>query len=90
MQQKINLPNELTLPFIREVYSDIHFQDGVEACQLDFNLVEEIDSSGMQLMLLVMKKARSKNIELEFINVSQGIEHFLKQFQLSPEFEPLE
>ncbi len=56
---------------------------------VDSSNVTEVDSAGLQLLLLAKREARSAGKHMQVSAPSQAMQEALQQFCLSPSLEPL-
>ena len=73
--------DKLTISKIRDIYKEIKEEFHLsENLIIDFKNVDEIDLSGLQLLISLKKSCKQKNKKLELINIKDEL---LYSFELS-------
>lgn len=86
-QTKISIQDEMTIYNVLQQKDNIimHLQTE-HALQIDLSEVTEIDSAGIQLLILLKNEASRKKNELSFIHHSQAVIDIVETFNLSSYF----
>jgi len=70
---------------IRENFLDF-CNSGIRELQVDLSDVSELDSAGLQLLLLLKAESKKRAFELRLINHSQAVMEVFELLKLSPHF----
>lgn len=70
-------------------YKDQLFKDfkTYSALDLDLSMTEDIDASGMQLLMLLKKEAQNQNIDFRVVASCTPVDKLLELFNLSEWFQ---
>ncbi len=84
---KITIFGELTINYIREFYDEVlEAIKNYVVIEMDLFNVTEVDSSGLQLMMLIKRKMNEKSKNLSFINHSEPVLNLLELSNLASFF----
>lgn len=74
-ESTITLPESLTIHHIEEQLSDLRvaFQTDADVLHIDASNIETIDTSGLQLLLALIKNALSSNQKIHWQNPSETL-----------------
>jgi len=61
--------------------------EGYKSLKLDLSEIEEIDASGLQLLILLRKEVIEKNVPFELINMSKPVLSLLELYRLENWFQ---
>lgn len=83
-ERKVKLPNELTIFTVEEFWKMLVDTIGKmnekneQLLLLDFEILEKIDGSGIQLLLSLEKTMLKEKFQVKYQNVKESIEEVLK------------
>lgn len=81
---KVKLPNELTIFTVEEFWKNLvdavekMNEGGEKLLALDFQSLEKVDGSGIQLLLSLEKTMLKEKFQVKYQNVKKPIENVLK------------
>ena len=83
-ERKVKLPNELTIFTVEEFWKRLvetiekMSESDEQLLSLDFESLEKIDGSGIQLLLSLEKTMLKEKFQVKYLNVKESIEEALK------------
>lgn len=63
--------------------------DGVDACELDLSMIEELDTAGLQVLMLVVRELRRRNALVAPIRSSDAVVAVLSTLGLDADLLPV-
>ena len=73
LENNINIENSFEVK--KNIIDKLSELDGYEdnTLILDFNKIDFMDSTGLGILVSILKRSRSKNIDLKIINISERV-----------------
>ena len=83
----VQIGGELTIYSANGLFNEhVKNTSWADKVQIDLSNVQEIDTSGIQILLMIRKQVLSKEGELCFSKLSEPVQKYLDLFQLNEPF----
>lgn len=75
MSNQVILPENLTIHHIKQHFDELktQVQGETESLTFDAGRVENIDTSGLQMLLVLVKDLQARNVSLNWLNLNDTI-----------------